>query len=240
MGQRLVITVYEPHKQKPLCNIYYHWSAYSTSALSEAKILLDSYDGKNVVHRIDYMAPSIDLNQRMAAMLGSNDAMDRIDLSIKHNNYLNDVFGIKDTLNFADIEDPLLRIIRIIEFLGGGITSEDTDAFIERFGNIEFKKQNISHNFGLVAFTPESMKDTQNYSEGDLTIRLSTPNNHKISSDVFWFADEDDIKKEDCCIFPFSPNTPFKSSRLEDIITYLCEHSGPYIAKGGMIFHLIE
>ena len=46
MGQRLVITVRE--KNKEIAAIYYHWSAYTTSALAEAKslitaIFLDDY-----------------------------------------------------------------------------------------------------------------------------------------------------------------------------------------------------
>lgn len=39
MGQRLVVTI-ETDKKK-LCNIYYHWSAYTYSALLETKKIID-------------------------------------------------------------------------------------------------------------------------------------------------------------------------------------------------------
>lgn len=42
MGQRLVITFYKNKAQeKPFASIYYHWSAYSLSALEELDDLLD-------------------------------------------------------------------------------------------------------------------------------------------------------------------------------------------------------
>lgn len=42
MGQRLVITLKDSGKD--LAKIYYHWSAYSVSAIQEAKSLLDNLD----------------------------------------------------------------------------------------------------------------------------------------------------------------------------------------------------
>ena len=39
MGQRLVISV--ENNEKKLCNLYYHWSAYTLSALDETKKLID-------------------------------------------------------------------------------------------------------------------------------------------------------------------------------------------------------
>lgn len=39
MGQRLVVTI--THQGKDLAKIYYHWSAYTTSALYETKRILD-------------------------------------------------------------------------------------------------------------------------------------------------------------------------------------------------------
>lgn len=39
MGQRLVISV--ENNEKKLCNLYYHWSAYTLSALDETKKVID-------------------------------------------------------------------------------------------------------------------------------------------------------------------------------------------------------
>lgn len=40
MGQRLVITAFRKQGDEPLFNIYYHWSAYSSSSLEELKALV--------------------------------------------------------------------------------------------------------------------------------------------------------------------------------------------------------
>lgn len=42
MGQRLVITVHA--FDEDIATIYYHWSAYTTSALQEAKDIIDKVD----------------------------------------------------------------------------------------------------------------------------------------------------------------------------------------------------
>lgn len=45
MGQRLVITVHA--FDEDIAKIYYHWSAYTTSALQEAKDIIDNVDWFN-------------------------------------------------------------------------------------------------------------------------------------------------------------------------------------------------
>ena len=39
MGQRLVMTIRK--NREDICKIYYHWSAYTSSALKEAKKIID-------------------------------------------------------------------------------------------------------------------------------------------------------------------------------------------------------
>ena len=45
MGQRLVITV--RNREKDLCNIYYHWSAYTTDALYETRNIINCIRAKD-------------------------------------------------------------------------------------------------------------------------------------------------------------------------------------------------
>lgn len=45
MGQRLVITIHAFNED--IAKIYYHWSAYTTSALQEAKDIIDNVDWFN-------------------------------------------------------------------------------------------------------------------------------------------------------------------------------------------------
>ena len=68
MGQRLVINIIKDNER--IANIYYHWSAYSVSALYEAQKLLDSgvFDGCNstaemqvkLIHFIESIGGCID------------------------------------------------------------------------------------------------------------------------------------------------------------------------------------
>lgn len=49
MGQRLVITIHAFNED--IAKIYYHWSAYTTSALQEAKDIIDNVDWFNASNK---------------------------------------------------------------------------------------------------------------------------------------------------------------------------------------------
>ena len=49
MGQRLVITIHAFNED--IAKIYYHWSAYTTSALQEAKDIIDNVDWFNTSNK---------------------------------------------------------------------------------------------------------------------------------------------------------------------------------------------
>ena len=50
MGQRLVVTIRK--SEEDICKIYYHWSAYTMSALDEARKIVDAiYNGEDEITR---------------------------------------------------------------------------------------------------------------------------------------------------------------------------------------------
>ena len=51
MGQRLVITIHA--FDEDIATIYYHWSAYTTSALQEAKDIIEMWIGLILVIKIN-------------------------------------------------------------------------------------------------------------------------------------------------------------------------------------------
>lgn len=54
MGQRLVISVYASKEiKRPLAKIYYHWSAYTISALMIARNLINELNNENLAHITD-------------------------------------------------------------------------------------------------------------------------------------------------------------------------------------------
>lgn len=143
MGQRLVVTVNQYGKD--IAKIYYHWSAYSISALQEARKIINAlYDDEN------------------------------------------------------EEKDLRLRLIRFCENNGGGINGgEDSDEWkriTKIYPNIEFKKDNISRNRGLIALSEEGMEDIQGWSEGDITIILDED---RVINDVNYFYENIDFYNED-------------------------------------------
>lgn len=56
MGQRLVISIYKDNKesQEPIMAIYYHWSGYTTSALYEAREIINNYKKYEAANKEDY------------------------------------------------------------------------------------------------------------------------------------------------------------------------------------------
>lgn len=144
MGQRLVVTVNQYGED--IAKIYYHWSAYSVSALREAREIINVlYDDEN------------------------------------------------------EEKDLRLRLIRFCENNGGGIdggeTSDEWKRITKMYPNVEFKKDNISRNCGLIALSEEGMNDIQGWSEGDVIINLDEDRVFNYVN--FWYNDIDSYN-EDC------------------------------------------
>lgn len=183
MGQRLVITVHA--FDEDICSIYYHWSAYTTSALSEVRDLLgleeDCTDKKQLIHNIaDHL-------------MNSGGGMDELETD-----------RIKEW-------DALLKICP--EF-----NKEDY-----------LKKQaNRDRSYGLMAITPEGMKELMSWAEGTAIIDFDE---QLIHFDVFYTyenlkaynAEMKDVYEDDSCLIKDIDELPayddLSSIPFEDIDT---------------------
>lgn len=70
-------------------------------------------------------------------------------------------------------KDKIKKAIRLLEVTGAGVTKEEKD-FLKlgtRFKNFRFKKCN-GRNFGLIAVTPDGMKETRKWQEGQVFIDI--------------------------------------------------------------------
>lgn len=139
MGQRLVINVIKNHT--PIFNIYYHWSAYTVSALYEADKLL---------------------------------------------NYL---------LRPENYNDLVLSAIKYCESNGGGITGfKDFEEAKRLYPDHNFKEDDISRNYGLIAITADGMNNNMSWAEGTIDIDFD---NDLINNNVFFgYDDIDQINEE--------------------------------------------
>lgn len=120
MGQRLVVTI--KHNDEYLAKIYYHWSAYTYSALLETKKIIDC------------------------------------------------IYNHEDESK----RELQLRLIRFCEENGGGINGDDSEFEYIRnmYPGEEFKTENYSRSYGLIALSEKGMKELQMWSEGDVEIDL--------------------------------------------------------------------
>jgi hypothetical protein len=199
MGQRLVITV--RNNQKDICNIYYHWSAYTRSALDETKRIIDCI-------------------------------CDKDDVSEK---------------------DLLLRLIHFCENMGGGIPGgKDSDEWKyihDLYPNETFKAEGISRNYGLIALSEDEMKNSQQWSEGDVIIDLDEDIvNFGIFCDYEnleeyiearrdWDDEDFDIKLED--IFDVGCDIGFfRFDEIEGVIDALDSTNNWVVRNGNVIYEL--
>ena len=139
--------------------IYYHWSAYTSSALKEAKKIID-------VITTDKFETEISAEEKECKLL-----------------FLREFSLIPLA---AAKEDIRLRILRYLENTGGGIDggcdSTEFQYIKELYPDIKFKPFNISRNKGLFVCSKDAMDDLQSWSEGDIIIDLdeNITNNAKV------------------------------------------------------------
>lgn len=202
MGQRLVVHILKDinDSDTEICNIYYHWSAYT----------LDAFD--KVIQIADYC---------------------------KQNN-----------LSEKSISDIVLSLIRFCESNGGGLSEDEIEYASSRYPDEIFKKDNVSRNDGLLAFTDEAMNLSNEFSNGDIYYSViddrlltrviwsySSYNQYKEQSPVY-VVDEDEI--------PVLPVSLIDSISIEDAKKVVSQISNEqsthpfYRDKDGFIYELIQ
>jgi len=76
-----------------------------------------------------------------------------------------------DNDNYKNINDDILRLIRILEDNGGGVSLDDYEYVKNLYPNEEFK-QDVNRNYGLISISDKSMKDTLYWAEHTIFINL--------------------------------------------------------------------
>lgn len=149
MGQRLTIQVYDnQYSEESLATIYYHWSAYTVSALQELERLVATYKEKSQTFN------------RRAALYAA---------TLEHGGGLED--WAKDSVKLLD--DPKIgqkEKDSILTNYNKFKETLDLDPQIkELYENVQ---KSASRNEGLISFTQKAQEDTMYWSEGNIELYL--------------------------------------------------------------------
>lgn len=194
MGQRLIIKVYEDknsmdeYRKGAICSIYYHWSAYSMSALHEAKSLIEAIrdeleEGKAprqiITSKVDGFTKESNMRFNLPNYNVAN-FLQQKDSNIK--------------LTDDDKESLIDFLIRVVEKMGIRVDEDDHKNMTELYPNIKFSQENLNRSTGLIAFTEEAQKSQMDWCEGLVEIFLRE---QEINSDVYFFAEDDEELKDE-------------------------------------------
>ena len=113
--------------------------------------------------------------------------------------YTGSAFGLlREAHNYLSTHgksNPKVAAIKALEYTGAGIYQDDWD-YVESTKSLAMQNfpQATDRNRGLIAVTPKSIKNTQNWAEGTAAIDIDTMD---VYFDVFnWYeADEDGLKE---------------------------------------------
>lgn len=138
MGQRLVMTIYESveKQEKPLMNIYYHWSAYSTSAYIEALKFINVYKDME-----DFMKLFVDIKDRKKLVMFLVKILEKKGARINIDDY-----------EYVEKEYPELEFLKTDVDRNEGLISlsekemADSEKWGEGFLNIFLKEREVVNN----------------------------------------------------------------------------------------------
>ena len=151
------------------------------------------------------------------------------------------------------LDRTLLRLIRYVENIGGGIRGTDEEfAYIKTlYPGEEFKMDGYSRSCGLIALSPEGMATMRGWSEGDVYINLDTDEvdfcvyggydnleeyleNRKEWDDDFDEEEFKDIPQYDICLGYFG------TDKIDEVLDVIYNNDAHVIQCGTEVCELIE
>ena len=137
-------------------------------------------------------------------------------------------------------KDELKKAIRLLEITGAGVTQDEKE-YLRRFKKFKFMPCN-GRNEGLIAISPEGMKETRDWQEGQVFIDIGK---QKVSFDVWnCFNGEEELKEyyPDRKIDPKRMDKPLESwVSYDDFLDMADEYrSGDWYQCGDVYYYGIE
>lgn len=161
MGQRLNIEIMK--NDKVLANAYYHWSAYTSSALELCAYIIEEIKNvPDVLPGASFDTPFSRKQIESAQSLAEKFKQQKPEIK---------TFTMPGTVSSAD--QDLLFAIRLLEGTGAGINEDEQERILAEglCSGITFRSA-IDRNTGLLSITEEGMNETRCWQERQATIDL--------------------------------------------------------------------
>jgi hypothetical protein len=166
MGQRLTIRIYQNKEQeKSIATLYYHWSAYTESALEELKTFYNNYRHYFKIQQI---------GQKL----------------LQHH-----PTPFEDVKQYNELDNIVTSIYQAVIETGGGYASDEAENAINLYPALNTyynPNHSVHRNNGLVAFTEEEQNGLYSWSEGNINLYLDE---QEFQFNVYSSYDMDDLRE---------------------------------------------
>jgi hypothetical protein len=132
--------------------------------------------------------------------------------------------------------DTLLKLLRLYESIGGGLSRNEFEAFEEKYPNVEYKK-NADRNNGLIDFTEKSMADADKWAEATATINLDT---EEVFVNPFYYINTDDLEVDDVVTELKEDPRQFRFDEMEDRYDMICSVDSDYVSYGISVYGVVK
>ena len=135
-----------------------------------------------------------------------------------------------------DESDTVLKLVRLYESLGGGLSTSSYAEFEKRYPGLEYSKD-ATRNNGLIDISEEGMIDADNWAEATAEIDLDA---REIYVEPFWMVDDDQLEKDDVVLdLEWNPFI-FPIDQIEDICNRINNCESSLIRFDGKVYGFIE
>ena len=125
----------------------------------------------------------------------------------------------------AEEEDTLLKLVRMYESVGGGLSDEADEAFEKKYPGVEYSKD-VSRNDGLIDFTEEGMRNADCWAEATAKVDLDF---REVSVEPFYYVDPDDLEPDDVVTELSEDPFSFIFDEIEDRYNMICNVDSAYV-----------
>ena len=198
MGQRLTIQIFKNKEQEQsLATLYYHWSAYTESALEELKSFYNNYRHYFKIQQID---------QKLSQLHPT---------------------PFEAVKQYDELDNIVTSIYQAVIETGGGLASDESENAIKlhpTLGEYYNPNHSVHRNNGLIAFTEERQNSLYSWSEGNIRLYLDE---EEFEFDVYTsYEVEDDREYYEHLIKKWFNTEDAESITTEQIIDY-CANNFP-------------